>query len=339
MKRFSFLFIFLIYLCLPQVSQAFTIGTVKINNAVSLYSCSDPCPITINWTTNPGASTVYINKNNAPSSAQGPNGSLPYTLSAGTYEFRMIADNYNTDGREELSWTVTVNVSPATTTPSPTSSTPTATPTPAPVNISSINITNLTSSSVTINWTTNALSDSTADYGTTSTYTNTVGSPNLVNGHSLVINGLSGNTTYHYRVKSRAGGYTATSGDQSFTTPSGGTGSSALPTPTRTPTPTPAGQSPLGGASPTSTTGGVLGASTSGATNPSALSESQTKAVSGASDTNFFQNLWDRLAPYLGSTPLGRLLTALGISGAVTLAAYVATRMLKKKRFNSSTAS
>jgi hypothetical protein len=75
-------------------------------------------------------------------------------------------------------------------------------------------------SSATITWTTNESADSQVEYGLTVSY----GSSTPLDGarvlsHSMTVNQLAANTTYHYRVKSRdAAGHLAVSSDRTFTT-------------------------------------------------------------------------------------------------------------------------
>jgi len=91
--------------------------------------------------------------------------------------------------------------------------------TTAPV-ITGVGATGITTSGVTINWTTNEASDTQVEYGTTVLY----GSSSALNGtmvtsHSMTLGGTQAATLYHYRVKSRdAAGNLATSGDFTFTT-------------------------------------------------------------------------------------------------------------------------
>lgn len=71
----------------------------------------------------------------------------------------------------------------------------------------------------TITWTTDEPSDSIVDYGTTTGYGSTATSASLVSYHSVTLTGLSGNTSYNYRVKSAdTWGNTATSPNAAFTT-------------------------------------------------------------------------------------------------------------------------
>jgi PKD repeat protein len=89
-----------------------------------------------------------------------------------------------------------------------------------PPSISGIYVTNITSNGATISWTTDELSDTQVEYGTTVAYGYT--SPlnsSLTTNHSRNINGLIPSTLYHYRVMSRdSSGNLAISGDLTFTT-------------------------------------------------------------------------------------------------------------------------
>jgi glucose/arabinose dehydrogenase len=91
---------------------------------------------------------------------------------------------------------------------------------PAPPVISAAQATAITQNSATITWTTNELADTQVEYGLTSSYgsTTTLNST-LTTGHSQALTGLTMNTIYHYRVKSKdAAGNLATSADLNFTT-------------------------------------------------------------------------------------------------------------------------
>ncbi len=90
----------------------------------------------------------------------------------------------------------------------------------APV-ISTVQATGVTGTGATINWTTNEDSDTQVEYGTTTGYgSSTTLNTNLVTAHTQTLTGLSANTLYHYRVKSKdASGNLATSIDYTFTTP------------------------------------------------------------------------------------------------------------------------
>jgi len=86
--------------------------------------------------------------------------------------------------------------------------------------ISAVTSTSVSSSGATITWTTNEASDSQVDYGTTTAYgSSTALNASAVTAHSALLSGLSANTIYHYRVRSRdAAGNLALSADFTFTT-------------------------------------------------------------------------------------------------------------------------
>lgn len=88
--------------------------------------------------------------------------------------------------------------------------------------ISGVSATNITSDAAMIEWTTNELSNSRVDYGLTTSYgTSTPVDATLLTDHSVSLNNLSANTTYHFRVRSAdAAGNAAFSGDFTFSTPS-----------------------------------------------------------------------------------------------------------------------
>ena len=86
--------------------------------------------------------------------------------------------------------------------------------------ISLVASSSISSSGATVTWTTDAPSDTQADYGPTSAYgSSTVLNTSLVVSHSQTLSGLAPATLYHYRVKSRnAAGIQTVSGDFTFTT-------------------------------------------------------------------------------------------------------------------------
>lgn len=79
---------------------------------------------------------------------------------------------------------------------------------------------NISTTAATISWTTDEISDSQVEYGTSTTYgRSTPLDSNLVTSHGIVLPGLSSTTLYHYRVKSRdVLGNLAISADFTFTT-------------------------------------------------------------------------------------------------------------------------
>ena len=100
----------------------------------------------------------------------------------------------------------------------------------API-ISGITVSNTTSSGATISWTTNELSDSKVNFGTSISYGQNVSSSGLTTSHSLNLTGLSANTGYHFQVQSKdPSNNTASSSDNTFLTQ----GISSTPTATTT---------------------------------------------------------------------------------------------------------
>ncbi|RJQ14334.1 hypothetical protein C4553_01310 [Candidatus Parcubacteria bacterium] len=92
--------------------------------------------------------------------------------------------------------------------------------TTAPV-ISGISVSAVSTSSATINWTTNEPADSWVEFGTSSSYGLGSSTSALVTNHSIGLSGLFENTMYHFRISSAdASSNTSVSSDNSFTTAS-----------------------------------------------------------------------------------------------------------------------
>jgi hypothetical protein len=87
--------------------------------------------------------------------------------------------------------------------------------------ISNVQAANITGTAATITWTTNEDADAQVEYGLTTSYGSTSAlDTTLATTHTRNLTGLSPNTEYHYRVKSKdASGNLATSLDLTFTTP------------------------------------------------------------------------------------------------------------------------
>ncbi len=86
--------------------------------------------------------------------------------------------------------------------------------------VSSVAVDGITTSSATITWTSDEACTSQVEYGRTTSYgSSSVLDTSLVAGHTVNLAGLSGSTTYHFRVKSTdAASNEATSGDYTFAT-------------------------------------------------------------------------------------------------------------------------
>jgi PKD repeat protein len=92
---------------------------------------------------------------------------------------------------------------------------------------SSVQASSIGANSATITWNTDEPATSRVDYGTTSTYGQNVTDGTLTTSHSLTVNNLTAETTYHYRVTSVDGsGNSGSSTDYTFTTTSAGSGGS-----------------------------------------------------------------------------------------------------------------
>jgi hypothetical protein len=91
--------------------------------------------------------------------------------------------------------------------------------------ISNVSAGSITSSSSSVAWTTDEISDSQVEYGTSTSYgSSTTLNTSLVTTHSIPLSGLTPGTLYHYRVISKdASANTATSNDATFTTSSDAT--------------------------------------------------------------------------------------------------------------------
>lgn len=86
----------------------------------------------------------------------------------------------------------------------------TKTPDTTPPVISEVATANITSTSATVNWTTDEPSNSVVNYGTTTALGSTISDVAMVTSHSLNLTGLAKNTTYYYEVQATdASGNTA----------------------------------------------------------------------------------------------------------------------------------
>ncbi len=103
--------------------------------------------------------------------------------------------------------------------------------------ITSVASSNISAVGATITWSTNRPADSQVEYGVTTSYGNVISLARMDQSHRMDLIGLTSNTIYHFRVKSRDdAGNLSVSGDFTFTTARSG---SPTPTPTPGPTPTP----------------------------------------------------------------------------------------------------
>ena len=68
--------------------------------------------------------------------------------------------------------------------------------------ISNLQVIDITDTSARVQWDTNVLSDSRVDYGLSTAYGSTVTDPGMVTSHSVLLQGLTSNTLYHFFVAS-----------------------------------------------------------------------------------------------------------------------------------------
>lgn len=103
----------------------------------------------------------------------------------------------------------------------PSSSSSSATPGAPALQISGVSVSAITTSSVTVTWTTNRAATSEVDYGLTESYGLSAVSSSAVTAHSVVLNSalIAPGTTYHFIVMSTdSSGKKATGTDATFTT-------------------------------------------------------------------------------------------------------------------------
>ncbi len=155
-----------------------------------------------------------------------PTGNLVYAykLDSGSYSSYASATSHTFNNLSNGSHTVSVkakdeagNVDP---TPATCTFTVNVADTTPPV-LSNVTASNITMTDATITWNTDENSDSQVEYSTSPCPcgNDTPLDTNMVTSHSRTITGLTANTTYHYRAKSRdASGNIGYSNDQTFTT-------------------------------------------------------------------------------------------------------------------------
>ena len=75
-----------------------------------------------------------------------------------------------------------------------------------------------TATTAVVSWTTSSSANSRVDYGTTTAYGSNVSDSTLVTSHSLTLDSLTCNTTYHYEITSVGSAGSASTADATFTT-------------------------------------------------------------------------------------------------------------------------
>lgn len=145
------------------------------------------------------------------------------TLSAGSAsEFRVLVQTASSNS-PGVTWTVQASDDPGGSSPYTcgVGSVVVSNDTTGP-QISNISVTNISDFQAFITWITNEPSTSIIDYGTTTSYGQSVNSSDLVTNRTLKVGSLNSSTTYHYRVRSvDAFGNSSESGDNTFVTTAG----------------------------------------------------------------------------------------------------------------------
>ncbi len=185
----------------PPVISAVTASSVTSTGATITWTTNEASDSMVEYgTTSAYGNTTTLNATKVTSHSQALSGLTAST----TYHYRVksrdAAGNPGTSG----DFTFTTSAPPDTTPPV----------------ISAVTATNVTTTTATISWTTDEVSTSQIEYGTTTTYgRSTTANAILVTAHSQGLTGLTASTIYHYRVKSTdKAGNTAISQDFTFTT-------------------------------------------------------------------------------------------------------------------------
>lgn len=190
-------------------------GTVTINGSITLQSPTLGIPaavgmtlnsVTITWTTDQATDslveygTTASYGNSAYDAVLTKNHSTALSsLAQGTaYHFRVTSVNSHNLSSTSLD---------------------SAFATAAPPTISGVQITNITTDSATLTWTTDQPCSSRVEYGTTATYGSVVENATLTLSHSATLTGLTERTGYHFRITSmNADGIAAQTGDKTLWT-------------------------------------------------------------------------------------------------------------------------
>ena len=189
-----------------------TSGGPAISNVLATNVSSTSASLT--WTTDqPSTSLVNYGTTAAYGSSSTVNSNLVTShsvtltgLKAGTtYDFAVVSANSSGVSTSSSNYTFLTSGAPV---------------------ISGVSVSGVTSSSATINWTTDQATSSLVNYGTTTAYgSSSALNSSLVTSHSVTLTGLAANTTYNFDVVSaNSAGASATSPNSTFTT-------SAVPTP------------------------------------------------------------------------------------------------------------
>ncbi|MBI4492659.1 MAG: DUF4082 domain-containing protein [Chloroflexi bacterium] len=184
----------------PPVISAVAASNVSATGATITWTTDEPATSQVEY----GTTTAYGSSTTRDPTLATSHSQTLANLAAGTaYHYRVISQDGA--GNVATSADFAFTTAAADTTP------------PA---ISNVQATAITRTGATITWTTDEPADSQVEYGTSTAYgASTPLDSSLATSHSAPLAGLTLNTVYHYRVKSKdAAGNLATSGDFTFTT-------------------------------------------------------------------------------------------------------------------------
>jgi phosphodiesterase/alkaline phosphatase D-like protein len=168
-------------------------ATPALTSATITWTTDEPSSSRVDYGTTTALGTTVSNATLTTSHSM----TLTGLATGTTYYFRvMSADAFSNSTTSPASGSVPASFTPTDTSP--------------PV-ISSVSATPGTTTA-TITWTTDKNSDSRVDYGPTTALGSAVSNPSLVAAHSIALTGLTGATTYYFRVTSTdSGGHSASS--------------------------------------------------------------------------------------------------------------------------------
>ncbi|HEY3081557.1 MAG TPA: DUF4082 domain-containing protein, partial [Chloroflexota bacterium] len=167
-------------------------GPVRLN-ASATFSASftdlgvlDTHVATFNWGDGKTSGGTVVEANGAGTVT----GTHAYSA-VGVYNVRVTVTDDDTGSATSAPRSITVTVDGA--------------PDTTPPTVTNVQATWITTTTATITWTTNETADTQIDYGTSTTpySSSTALDPTLVTSHSQVLTGLTANTLYHYRVRSK----------------------------------------------------------------------------------------------------------------------------------------
>ncbi len=185
----------------PPVISSVTASGITENGAIISWTTNEASTSRLEYgTTTAYGSSTNLNTSMQTSHIQALNGLVGETL----YHYRVFSMDEEGNLAESTDYTFKTSI-PADTTPP---------------EISSVSASGITTEGAKINWTTNETSTSQVEYGTTTNYGHTTAlNTSMQSSHTQTLSGLSIDTLYHYRVRSKdAEGNLAVSDNHTFKT-------------------------------------------------------------------------------------------------------------------------